>query len=139
MLQRVAHILRESCRDSDLVFRFGGDEFALLLPSTGLTGARTVAEKIHAAVGSMGGSASTGDRDSAEALSVACSVGIAVYPKDGHDAASIVLAADRACYAAKRAGRDRIATAVDGLALATDFRPTEPTPLDVAEPVYELV
>ena len=63
-----------------------------------------------------------------------CSVGIAVYPKDGHDATSVIMAADRACYAAKRAGRDQIATAAEGLALATDFRPTEPTPLEVTKP-----
>ena len=47
MLKQVAEVLRDSCRESDLVFRFGGDEFAVLLPQTGLTGARTVAEKIQ--------------------------------------------------------------------------------------------
>jgi hypothetical protein len=46
------------------------------------------------------------------------------------------MAADRACYAAKRAGRDQIATAAEGLALATDFRPTEPTPLEVTKPAF---
>jgi diguanylate cyclase (GGDEF)-like protein len=129
MLQAVAQVLRESCRESDLVFRFGGDEFAVLLPGTGLSGARTVAEKIRSAVGAV-----------ADALhspvNVTCSVGIAVYPKDAHDGTSIVTAADRACYAAKRAGRDRIATATDGLALATEFTPTEPALLENAEPSY---
>ncbi len=129
MLQSVAHVLRDSCRESDLVFRFGGDEFAVLLPSTGLSGARTVAEKIHAAVSAM-------SVEMKSPVDVTCSVGIAVYPKDGHDATSVIIAADRACYAAKRAGRDRIATAAEGLALATEFRPTEPTPLDVAERSY---
>jgi hypothetical protein len=61
-------------------------------------------------------------------VEVTCSVGVAVYPKDGHDGTSVILAADRACYAAKRAGRNRIATASEGLALAAEFRPTEPTP-----------
>ena len=126
MLKLVAQELRDSCRESDLVFRFGGDEFAVLLPSTGLNGARTVAEKIHAAVAALTDEHST-------PVDVTCSVGIAVYPKDGHDATSVIIAADRACYAAKRAGRDRIATAVDGLPLATEFRPTEPATLEVAE------
>lgn len=128
VLQRVAAVLRESCRDSDLLFRFGGDEFAFLLPSTGLAGARTVAEKVH---GAVGGVAAALDAD----LRVSCSVGIAIYPKDGHDATSIIMAADRACYAGKRAGRDRIATAAEGLALAAEFRPTEPTPTELP-PAY---
>jgi diguanylate cyclase (GGDEF)-like protein len=123
MLQQVAQVLRDSCRDSDLVFRFGGDEFAVLLPSTGLAGARIVADKIHTAVSTM-------SDETQSAIDVRCSVGIAVYPKDGHDGTSIIIAADRACYAAKRAGRDRIAVAAEGLALATDFRPTEPTPIE---------
>jgi diguanylate cyclase (GGDEF)-like protein len=129
MLQTVAQVLRDSCRESDLVFRFGGDEFAVLLPSAGLSGARTVAEKIHSAIGEL-------SRARQAPVEVKCSVGIAVYPKDGHDATSVIIAADRACYAAKRAGRDRIATAADGLALATEFRPTEPTPLERPAPAY---
>ncbi len=126
MLQHVAKVLRDSCRESDLVFRFGGDEFAVLLPNTGLTGARTVAEKIHTAVGLI-------NDEQSSPVRVSCSVGIGVYPKDGHDATSIVTAADRACYAGKRAGRDRIATAAEGLVLAGDFRPTEPTPVELPE------
>jgi diguanylate cyclase (GGDEF)-like protein/excisionase family DNA binding protein len=123
MLQQVAGVLRESCRDSDLVFRFGGDEFAVLLPGTGLAGSRTVAEKVHAAVAAI--------NDSGESpVDVTCSIGIAVYPKDAHDGTSLIIAADRACYAGKRAGRDRIATAAEGLALANEFRPTEPARFD---------
>ncbi len=131
MLQLVAQVLRDSCRESDLVFRFGGDEFAVLLPSTGLAGGRTVAEKIHSAVSAM-------SDEQGSPVGVTCSVGIAVYPKDGHDGTSVIIAADRACYAAKRAGRDQIATAADGLALATEFRPTEPTGADAKRP-YSVV
>jgi diguanylate cyclase (GGDEF)-like protein len=126
MLKRVASVLRDSCRESDLVFRFGGDEFAVLLPSTGLAGGRTVAEKIRVAIGAVGDEAGS-------PVDVRCSVGIAAYPKDGHDGTTVILAADRACYAAKRGGRDRIATAAEGLALATEFNPTEPTPLTLVE------
>jgi GGDEF domain-containing protein len=85
-----------------------------------------VADKIHSAIGAL-------NQDGDSRVEVSCSVGIAVYPKDGHDGASVILAADRACYAAKRAGRDRIATASEGLALANEFRPTEPTPLELVE------
>jgi diguanylate cyclase (GGDEF)-like protein len=130
MLQNVARALGAACRDTDWVFRFGGDEFALLLPDTNLAGARVVAEKIQQAVRTL---------NTVEvAQPVACSVGIAVYPKDGHDGASIILAADRACYAAKRAGRDRIATAAEGLEAAAEFQPTAPTTPDAAEAAYSV-
>ena len=123
MLQRVAAQLRESCRDSDLVFRFGGDEFAVLLPQTGLTGARTVAAKVNRAVADI-------DHDKGDGVGLTCSVGVAAFPRDGRDGAALIMAADRACYAAKRSGRNRIATAAEGIALASDFQPTEPTPLE---------
>lgn len=129
MLQRVARVLRAACRDTDDVFRYGGDEFAVLLPSTSLPGARTVADKVRAAVEGMNDQLGLSVR-------LACSIGIAVHPRDGHDGADIILAADRACYAAKRAGRNRVATAIDGLALAAEFQPTEPTPREVVERTY---
>jgi diguanylate cyclase (GGDEF)-like protein len=122
MLQRVADRLRESCRDSDLVFRFGGDEFALLLPGTGLAGARTVAAKVHEAIAEIDGGMN--------GIGITCSVGVAAFPRDARDAASIILAADRACYAAKRSGRNRVATAAEGIELESDFQPTEPTPIE---------
>ena len=129
MLQRIADVLRTSCRESDRVFRYGGDEFALLLPETGMSGARTVGEKILQAVNAIG-------QDDPSAALVNCSIGIAVFPRDGVDGAGIILAADRACYAAKRAGRARIATANEGLALAAEFQPTQPTApeSELAEP-----
>lgn len=123
MLKHISAMLRLSCRETDQVFRYGGDEFVLVLPNTSMSGARTVAEKIQAAVMSV-------NEGHAAAAPLTCSIGMATHPKDGEDGHSIILAADRACYAGKRAGRARIATAIEGLALAAEFQPTEPTPLE---------
>ncbi len=124
MLKHIAAVLRGSCRETDQVFRYGGDEFVLVLPSTSLSGARTVAEKVQAAVRSV-------NDGRPSPIPLTCSIGMAVFPTDGEDGQSIILAADRACYAGKRAGRARIATAIEGLALAGEFQPTEPTPLEI--------
>ena len=61
---------------------------------------------------------------------VAASVGTASFPADGETAEDVLLAADRACFVAKRSGRGRIATASEGLALAGEFTLSEPTPVD---------
>jgi diguanylate cyclase (GGDEF)-like protein len=116
-LRRIAKALTRSGRDSDLVFRYGGDEFAFLLPHADAAGARQVAERAGAAVRGLGGP-------------VTASIGVATFPTDGATAADVLLAADRACFVAKRGGRDRVATAAEGLALAAEFRPQAPTPVD---------
>jgi predicted signal transduction protein with EAL and GGDEF domain len=58
------------------------------------------------------------------------SVGVATFPQDGRTSVEILLAADRACFVAKHAGRDRIATAAEGQAFATEQPLQDPTPVD---------
>jgi predicted signal transduction protein with EAL and GGDEF domain len=65
---------------------------------------------------------------------MSASIGVATYPVDGSTPSEILLAADRACYVAKRGGGDRIATAAEGMALAAEFSLQEPTPVDPLEP-----
>ena len=117
-LRRIAAaLLLVAGREADLVFRYGGDEFAFLLPRSDPAGSWLVAERAAAAVKSLGGP-------------VTASIGVACYPADGRTSAEILLAADRACFVAKRTGRDRIATAAEGLSLAAEFRLQPPTPVD---------
>ena len=93
-LRAVAGDLAQAVRLSDTVARYGGEEFAVLLPGLGAEDALATAERLR------GG----GD-------GVTLSAGVAAYPDDAGDALSLVDAADRALYAAKRAGRDRAARA----------------------------
>ena len=125
LLKGIAGALEGACRESDRVYRYGGDEFCLILPGAGEDDAVDVAERIRAAIASVPGN---GRRRS----DVRCSVGVATFPVDGDSRDGMVLAADRALYAAKRAGRGRVSTAVDSLALAGEFVPPR-TPVDDLE------
>ena len=126
-LGSVANAIVSAGRDSDHVFRYGGDEFALLLPGTDSDGAVGVAERVRGAIDAVG---ATGTSWAAGGIRVSASIGLATFPADGSTPAEILLAADRACFVAKRAGRGRIATAAEGLALAAEFSLKEPTPVD---------
>jgi len=57
---------------------------------------------------------------------------VATFPGDGQTAKDVLLAADRACFVAKHDGRDRVATAAEGMALSAAFSLQEPTPIDPA-------
>jgi diguanylate cyclase (GGDEF)-like protein/excisionase family DNA binding protein len=126
LLRTIADSLVRAGRDSDHVFRYGGDEFTYLLPGTDGTGALLVANRVRAAVSEVGHDPRWAD----SGAMISASVGVATFPADGGTAESVLLAADRACFVAKRTGRARIATAAEGLALAAEFSLQEPTPVD---------
>jgi diguanylate cyclase (GGDEF)-like protein/excisionase family DNA binding protein len=127
LLHEIARAIVSAGRDSDLVFRYGGDEFALLLPSSDRDGGAQVADRVQAAIQAVGAA----DTPWASAnLDVSAAMGLATYPDDGDTAEAILLAADRACFVAKRAGRGQIATAAEGRMLAGELALQEPTPVD---------
>ncbi|MGQ0804245.1 MAG: diguanylate cyclase [Actinomycetota bacterium] len=100
VLRRVAGVLVDVARETDVVARVGGEEFCMLLPDTALAAAVVPAERLRAAVEAIG---------DPEALTV--SVGLSGLPADAATATELFSAADDALYRAKRAGRNRVHTA----------------------------
>ena len=90
-LCRLADVLCSCSRDIDTPARFGGDEFALILPETNARAANLVAQRIREGVA---------NDEKGPRLSV--SVGVAMYPQDGHTIESLLCAADSALYSMKR-------------------------------------
>lgn len=108
VLVHVARILQQVARASDLLGRYGGDEFGLILPGNNTEGAVAFADRAREAI------AKDPPRDPAGApIPIHLSAGIAVYPEDGDRAGIVVQAADRALYQAKRRGRDQVIRAQD--------------------------
>ncbi len=108
VLIELARRLTEAVREVDVVARWGGDEFTLLLPKTGLAGALLLAEKIRAAAGTAPFRIDTGPID------ITISVGVAAYPEHGSSGKELVAAADGAMYRAKAGGRNRVEHAGSG-------------------------
>jgi len=101
LLKTAAERLNAAMRKSDTIARFGGDEFVLLLPELkGIEDATRVAQKIVESFRKP-------FLINTHQLTVTVSIGIAVYPDDGTDEASLLKNADIAMYQAKHAGRDR--------------------------------
>jgi diguanylate cyclase (GGDEF)-like protein len=102
-LSAVAHVLLKQFRPRDHLVRFGGDEFAILLPGIGEAEALTIAERVREAV-----SGSTGDsNDSLIRIPVEISMGVAQL-QENDTFESLLRAADKALYRAKAAGRNTV-------------------------------
>jgi diguanylate cyclase (GGDEF)-like protein len=114
VLRAVAPVLSGSLRELDLAGRFGGEEFALVLPGTAAVSARRIAEQIRRALAKV-----TVVGPGGELVSVTASFGAAEFPGNP-SVASLIEAADRALYQAKRDGKDRVV--VDGGAIPPGAR-----------------
>ncbi|UWP81467.1 GGDEF domain-containing protein [Dactylosporangium fulvum] len=106
VLRDVARRLRAAARADDTVARYGGEEFAVLAPDAGEAEVAALAERVRRVV--AGGTVDVGD---GVHRCVTVSVGTAVLPDDTTEPDELVQLADRALYAAKRDGRDRVVAA----------------------------
>jgi len=104
VLHRVGRVLRRAVRDADTPCRFGGEEFAVILPETDRLGAYTLAERVRRALRDE----FCKRRVNGTLIEVTVSGGIASYPVDGEEPSELIARADAALYVAKRGGKDRI-------------------------------
>ena len=103
VLRAVSEVVKSGVRKIDVAARYGGDEFVALLPETDPTGGWVLAEKIRQTVAEQG----LVGVDSGPTVSV----GVVSYPADGRSADALLVSADRAMYASKRGGKNRVARA----------------------------
>jgi diguanylate cyclase (GGDEF)-like protein len=123
VLVHVAGMIRGTMRYSDVPARYGGDEFAIILPETDAPSARRAAERILGALRDAPFQA-----EGRLPVPVQASIGVAVHPQDGRTGPELIAAADRALYDSKRQGGFRVSE-------RTDADPdAAPTPQGVPEP-----
>jgi diguanylate cyclase (GGDEF)-like protein len=103
VLRSAADVIRERVRETDLAARIGGEEFAVILPGTGLDGAVSLAENLRRDI-------SVGVELPDDALTLTASFGVAEH-RSGEPAETLIGVADRALYRAKADGRDRVQAA----------------------------
>lgn len=104
VLKQVARIMKETTREADVVCRYGGEEFCILLIEIDEKSAHNHAERLRSAVASSPFTNGQGPLN--ETITV--SVGVAVFPEDANDQRVLIESADGALYAAKGGGRNQV-------------------------------
>jgi diguanylate cyclase (GGDEF)-like protein/putative nucleotidyltransferase with HDIG domain len=105
VLQRVAHILEQNCRSSDVVARYGGDEFVILMPETNLEQGRQLASKIRVWIAT---------EPMLRDKNTTASIGVASFPLHGSTPQELIQVADASMYLSKHQGGNAVSTADAG-------------------------
>ncbi len=108
-LRAVARTLGQELRTADIAARYGGDEFAVILPETTVEEAATIAERLCSAI------AGQQIYEHGAPLRISASIGLSSAPAHGRAREELVRAADQAAYAAKRAGKGRVCRPEDAV------------------------
>lgn len=108
-LAELAKIFKQYTREEDILVRYAGDEFIIILPGKALEESRQIAGRLLENIEKF----EFKTADDKNTLHATLSLGIALYPKDGVTVTELISSADRALYSSKEAGRNRISTAHD--------------------------
>ena len=125
-LRAIAHVFRIFLRDYDLAGRFGGEEFAVLLPQTSAADARQIAERVRLHIAEM--PIGISDDPAAEPVRITVSMGVAALGQTwerttGSQLTDLLAGADRALYQAKNAGRNHVVMVTDTETVGTAADP----------------
>lgn len=108
-LFEVGQVIQETVREIDVVSRYGGDEFTIILPQTSAQGAMTIAERIRVAIEEKPFLAELGLN-----VRLTASFGVSTYPDHGQNKEELLQRADQAMYLVKDRGRNGVALALEG-------------------------
>jgi len=106
VLGEIAQCMKESIRSLDTPCRYGGDEFAVILPESSPDDAYNIAERIREKIET---------KMDSRGIAITCSIGVASWPTSGATRESLLIAADSALYWSKQAGRNRVTVASSGM------------------------
>jgi len=124
VIKAVADVLKTCTRESDLVGRYGGEEFCVVLPTLALDTAVKIAERIRQAI----------EKSSCSGVKITASLGVATIESNANTPDELINQADKALYAAKKSGRNRVIIWGQDSGAVADVESGPETPEPVVQP-----